>query len=161
MKHNSQTTILPQRGFTLVELLIVMGMMVVLMAIALPSFMQWRQGLNDRSTARHIASILRQARSTAITQNLEQQVRFDATIRQYSGLYKGNQSYNSWTWSTTESWTTIPSSVTIGPVGVTTIQFTPSGASSAPGTIDIKDSSGNVRFQVIVSASGQIQVKQK
>jgi prepilin-type N-terminal cleavage/methylation domain-containing protein len=57
------------RGFTLIELQIVIGIMAILMAFATPSMIQWREDARIRGVASDIMSGLRQARSLAITNN--------------------------------------------------------------------------------------------
>jgi len=58
-----------QHGFTLLETLIVITIITIMSAIALPSFSFWRESSLDKSVAREILYGLRTARSLAISQN--------------------------------------------------------------------------------------------
>ncbi len=58
-----------QHGFTLLETLIVIAIISIMSAIALPSFSFWRDSTLDKSVAREILYGLRAARSLAISQN--------------------------------------------------------------------------------------------
>lgn len=176
MKHGGQRLIRSREGFTLVEAILVVGIMGILMAISIPSFVGWRENLKYRETAREVASILREAKSRAITNNLEQQVQFDAVLRHY-GMRPGTRAYmslSSWTGaSSVSNWTMLDSQVKIDASGTLTatvtpeatnppgsIQFTPNGAASAVGTVSIQDISGVTRFNVNVTQTGRISITQ-
>ncbi len=160
MKHEGQRSLRSKAGFTLLELIIVMAIMSILMAISIPSFMGWRQNLKYRETAREVASILREAKSRAITNNLEQQVQFDAINQKY-GMRAGDRAYSTH-WSDASiplvtNWTILDAQVKISEAS---IQFTPNGAASAVGTVSIQDISGVTRFSVNVTQTGRISITQ-
>ena len=56
-----------KRGFTLIELIITIGIMAILMAFAAPPLVQWRESAQVREVAREILTGLRQARDLAVT----------------------------------------------------------------------------------------------
>ena len=175
MKHEGQRLIRSKEGFTLVEAILVVGIMAILMAISIPSFVGWRENLMYRETAREVASMLREAKSRAITNNLEQQVQFDAVLRHY-GMRASTRAYMSLSdWSgvsAVTNWTILDPQVKIVAATATvtvipqptnppgSIQFTPNGAASAVGTISIQDISGVTRFNVNVTQTGRISITQ-
>ncbi|MEK7845439.1 MAG: prepilin-type N-terminal cleavage/methylation domain-containing protein, partial [Nitrospinota bacterium] len=54
------------KGFTLVELLVVLFLIGLMLMIAVPSFMYTVEGLKFKATARQIVSTLKFARNTAV-----------------------------------------------------------------------------------------------
>lgn len=66
-----------QRGFTLVELLVVLLIVGVLLALTPPALNRALPGLELRAAAREVATSLREARGRAIRANTEAVVTFD------------------------------------------------------------------------------------
>jgi prepilin-type N-terminal cleavage/methylation domain-containing protein len=156
MRHCSRTSIRSAKGVTLIELIVVMVIIGILAAIAAPNFIALIRNADYRSTARHAASFLRQAKSTAITTNREQQVVLRAN--KY-GMVASPQAFGTQTasWPAITIWNTMPVDVKTG--ATQTIQFTPNGiASLVTGTVNITDSTGTNRYQIIVSSVGRISV---
>lgn len=89
-------------GFTLLELLVVIGIVGILMALSAPAVIEWRRDSQFKEAAQLAASMLRQAKGQAI--NVNQRVRVDfnlvtknvaitvvgATDPNYSGTIPGN-----------------------------------------------------------------------
>jgi len=67
-----------ERGFTVVELLTVIGIMLVITAIATPSFYYWLPTYRLSAGARQIAADLQLARMKAISQNTRYRLSFTA-----------------------------------------------------------------------------------
>jgi prepilin-type N-terminal cleavage/methylation domain-containing protein len=141
-------------GFTLIEMIVVVFILMILATLALPSYSQWRQNVAYRDTARHVMSELRQARSQAIASDTTQCVEFDAVNQQFGF---------SNTCATIINWTRIDlgSQVTISSIPTNTILFAPTGvvSSAQTSTVFILDSNGNQRFYVQVSQTGRILVQ--
>jgi Tfp pilus assembly protein FimT len=138
------------------ELIVVMVLIGIIAAIAAPNFVALIRNADYRSTARHGASFLRQAKSTAITTNKEQQVVF--TANKY-GMVASPQAFGTQTasWPPITIWNTMPIDVKTG--ATQTIQFAPNGiASLVTGTVNITDSAGANRYQIIVTLTGRISV---
>ena len=64
-------------GFTLIELMVVIGIMAILSAIAIPSYIKWLPKHRVGSAARAVMSAMEFARSNAIKTNSDVTVVFD------------------------------------------------------------------------------------
>ncbi len=67
------------RGFTLLEMLLVLGIAVIAMAVVVPNFSKGLDSIRLRSAAREIASSLRYLRGHAITAN--KQAEFNLNVK--------------------------------------------------------------------------------
>ena len=86
------------RGFSLVEMLVVVGLVGVLSLVSVPAFMNYQRTSQIRAATRVIAQDLRNCRQLAITRNLL--VRFEITG---TNQYKTFQSADNGT-----TWTALP-----------------------------------------------------
>ncbi len=162
-------------GFSLIEMIVVIAIMATILAIATPTFLQWRQKLVYRETAREVSSMLREAKSRAIANNVEQQVQFSPykpSVSTQYGLRAGTRAYMSFAdWSSVpavSNWSRVDTQVQIlsgallvgggdtNPAG--SIQFTPNGAASSVGSIAVRDTNGTVQFYVNVAQTGRISI---
>lgn len=155
---NAETT---NSGFTLMELLVTIGMMSILVAISIPAFTSWRQSAQNKQATDGVLSAMRKARHGAIAMNLQNRV--ECSGNKYR-ITQGNRSYNSNSWTTVkQDWTTLPTGMTMQTgdlAGACTnagrnIEFEPNGTASQ-GKICISDNTSN-QYQVQVSTSGRIQ----
>jgi type II secretion system protein H len=64
-------TAVPSRGFTLIELMVVLAVLALLLTVAVPFFPKALPGAEIKGAARELAAGLRTARSRAITLNRE------------------------------------------------------------------------------------------
>lgn len=67
------------QGFTLIELIVVIAIIAIMLATALPSFMQWREGLRYREASNGFVAALRAVRSASITTNRQVELEVGAT----------------------------------------------------------------------------------
>lgn len=72
------------KGFTLIELLVTVAILSILVALSFPVTSTWREGAQNKETAREILSTLRRARSMAVHDNLSKTVIIDLDGRTYS-----------------------------------------------------------------------------
>jgi type II secretion system protein H len=87
----SRLGFLRQAGFTLVELMVAMGVMAVIMAIAVPTIATYTARQEIRGSAQQVVDVLREARDSAINEGEPRYVRFIAgnpgryEVRWYDG----------------------------------------------------------------------------
>lgn len=65
-----------QRGFTLVEMMVVIGILAVLAVIALPSFLSWRQNAQLRGAVYNLRGDMEQAKTRAARENSNVAIEF-------------------------------------------------------------------------------------
>lgn len=163
-------------GFSLIELMVVVAVIAILLAMALPSYVEWRKTLSYRQTARGIQAMLKEAKSLTITRNLQHMVVIEPGSSSYK-LIPGSRAYNtpSTGWSTTPlQAVTTPANVAIRSTSAGTstnnvyIQFNPNGTVrlSAPdgtandGNVTVNDGA-SVKFCVTVSTAGRIRMEKR
>ncbi len=135
------------RGFSLIELVIALVILGIIIATALPSYLQWRDNLEYKTTTRAVVAALREARSRAITNNQPHQVIFDSANKQYR--------LTDYT-----TWTSLAPDVSLYTGPTTTpyiVQYNPNGTSSG-GTINVQDPGGTQHFQIVVNTTGRVVV---
>lgn len=79
-----------KRGFTLVELIVVMAVLAIMLTAAAPALIDWMNNAKYEGVARDIFTGLREARSTAVTnhENLTAELDLDAHQLTYDGKTK-------------------------------------------------------------------------
>ena len=83
-------------GFSLVELVVVIAIIAIAAAMALPSFVQWREGLQYRQAGRDMTAFIRNARSRAISTNRQQRIELNIANRSYH-LRQGDRAiFSNW-----------------------------------------------------------------
>jgi prepilin-type N-terminal cleavage/methylation domain-containing protein len=145
-----------EKGFALLELMIIVVIVAILAAIAAPSFADWQKSLSCREVTRNIASTLRYARSRTINTNLEHRVEYENAKGRYR-LMQGDRSVNSSNWDTiVYDWTVLPPGVHLD-ANVNAVHLNTNGTSNG-GTICIQDAAKKTRFKVIVASTGRIRI---
>ena len=71
------------RGFTLVELLVVMALLALVVALVPPSFERMRESMQYRDTLRRVLGEMRSARQQALAQGRDARFSIDLTARQF------------------------------------------------------------------------------
>ncbi len=130
-------------GFSVVEMLLTIAVGLIILAIAIPSFLSWLPGLRLSSAARQVATDLQVARMKAIAQNTAYTVTFNTSTtytfsiggdsRDFGQLYPG-----------------ITFTKTANPV------FTARGTASTPATITLTN--GGANKQVEVTSVGRVRI---
>lgn len=132
-------------GFTVMELIVVIGMAMLLMGIALPNYLSWLPTLRLSSAARQVAADLRVARMRAIAQNASNTVTFTPSNGTYI-FTLGSDSRD-----IDELYPGISITTASNPT------FSPRGTANAPATVTL--SNGSAQKWVCVKAVGRVNIQ--
>lgn len=143
------------RGFTIIELVAVLGILAIMVAIALPSSAAFLSRCNLEGAARGLAGDLRFIRQEAITSGISSSIYFYITDKRYQvRLMEKNERYN----------VRLPEGIDFE--GKTTfsgdhpsVVFNKMGRPSGRGgTIVLKSSTGEMRFVIVLPVTGRIRI---
>ena len=138
---------LSRAGFTVAELMVTIGVMLLLMAIAMPRFLDTLPGLRLSDAARQVATDLQQLRMKAIAQNIPYQITF-ATSTYILQKCSGSCTDDSGN-------ITLPQGITV--TASAAPQFQPRGTAAAAVTITL--SNGSAQTRVCVRTVGRVNVQ--
>ena len=144
------------RGFSLLELLVLMAIIAVITAVSVPSFVTYWQAATLKAGAQELATILNRAREVAIAQNSAVCVSQVANRVQF---LTGDCSGMVWTGPGTDGngWFTLQNNVNVS--GATSnVVFNYLGAAPTPGTYTVQNPVTNHTMSVVVALSGRITV---
>jgi prepilin-type N-terminal cleavage/methylation domain-containing protein len=136
-----------RNGFSLIELIIAIGVMAVLMAIAMPTVSIWRQQAQTRRAAREVVSMLREARGTAIALNTAVTVSISSATPPLVGFV------------TSQGTRTYAPDAKVGLAPSFAPQFNPDGTAATTGTIAVKDLVANkTSYTISVEMTGRARI---
>lgn len=144
-KHNHQHS-----GFTVLELMVAIGIAMVVLGIAVPSLLTWLPTLRLSSGARQVATDLQVARMKAISQNTKFQMSFVGSIPGAKS-YEIQKDNGSGTFLLESGPFTLPDGITVSSVSATS-QFQPRGTVNAASTImlqNVKSETKSVQVAIV------------
>ena len=152
-------------GFTFIELMIVVVIIGVISAMAIPRFGRIMDSLKLKTSGREIISALRLARSYAVTQKSQFGVYFDPEINQYV-LFKDKSNPGSLTYDTNDSAMqsqTLPANVDFSYTSFSNnvVIFSSNGSASSTGSVDLwsEDYYDHITVDVLASTGRVKMVK--
>jgi prepilin-type N-terminal cleavage/methylation domain-containing protein len=149
-------------GFTLLELLAVIALVLVVAAIGAPFYLSYQRAQETNGAARELIVALNQARQLAITRSSSFSVEAEANpqnrLRLCSGTATPCPGGSVWRGPDTDGagWRVLDngSRITQNP----RITFSSLGAATATGSLRVQNSSGTGCLDVVVSPSGRIRI---
>lgn len=156
-----------ERGYSLIEMIVVVGLIGVLSAIAVPTFLESSRRNNLWTGSERVGSLVRQTRLKAISQSTSFAVRFDcpAANQLRALVLTGDPTVDNAAGRCTTTTAGdsepvfLPTGVTFDPQNATELQVTPRGVFTAVGDsipLVITVSYGVSTRTVTVSATGQV-----
>ena len=151
-----------ERGFSLTELIVVIGMIGLLSLLAVPSLLTYWQSSSLTAGAEQLASVLNRARQLAISRNSSVCVERNGTAVRLRPTTATPADCTSavWTGVGTDSagLIQIASSLQVSAASASVI-FTNAGGASTTGTYTLTDPKTNRSRTVVVSTSGRVTIQ--
>jgi len=149
-----------ERGFSLMELVITTGVVLILSTFMMPSFLRYLRTAEVQASAREITAMLNRARSEAIRLNCTV-----STTRTTGGFTfaRGtdcNGGAGALVLSGMSAGGVYKPSSSVGLTGLTTATFTRLGNATASGTYTVTSTKYSTTMRVIIDPSGRITILQ-
>ena len=152
-------------GFTLIELMVVIGILSIMSSIAIPNIISWLPDYRLRSATREIVSCLQDAKLRAVKENSRAVVIFDHMNESYTAFVDNVPAGGNWALDATEiiiRQGTMPAGVDIQSAPFTTsytFGFNKRGLSDAgANTVQLINNKSNYS-RIIVNLPGRIRVQ--
>ena len=142
-------------GYSVIEILLVVGIIGILTAIATPTFLGYYQGAQLRVAAEEVAAFLNQARQLAIVQNGSICVHSSSTAMHYR---QGTCAGTTWTGPGTDASGSIavPAGITLSATAEPIFNYV--GGSNTGATYTITHTQSNTQIHVVVALSGRVSI---
>lgn len=149
------------RGFNLTELMIVITIMGVLGAVSVPSIREYWSSWRLNGETAKMATILRAARSTAVTKNINVLFIFDESQGEYYTLEDTNGDGTANSGERTSPVHALPAGLAIDnySMGQQWVTFGPKGNTGDGGTITVKGKHESEKTIRVYSGTGNVSVE--
>jgi type IV fimbrial biogenesis protein FimT len=121
-----------QGGFSLIEMMVVLGIMAIILAVALPAFNAWRESTALQSAEETLMAHIKQARIMAVSGNRSVSVAFTTNSYTVDSTSANPQQYLLSDYSKSLSMT----------YSTATLQFNSDGTTNVSDTINVKNANG-------------------
>jgi prepilin-type N-terminal cleavage/methylation domain-containing protein len=141
-----------RRGFSLIEMMVVIAIVGVLLSVAIPSWTRYRQNADLKTAARGIAGDFFNMKQRAVGEAVRYRITFDEDNNRYQMINTSTHA------TTTRNLSEFGAGITITDVafGGDTIDFYPRGTAEA-GHIDLQNSRGSTAT-ITVNITGRTHV---
>ena len=142
-------------GYSVIEILLVVGIIGILTVIATPTFLGYYQGAQLRVAAEEVAAFLNQARQLAIVQNGSICVHSSSTAMHYR---QGTCAGTTWTGPGTDASGSIavPAGITLSATADPIFNYM--GGSTTGATYTITHTQSSTLVHVVVALSGRVSI---
>ena len=148
-----------RQGFTLIEILVVLGIIAIVFTISVPFFSRFASGARLKGGAREISSVLQAARSYATTRHRAYYVNFDLEKGEFWISYNDPKAGE----RIVEKIFSLPQAVDITQTDFTDdrVEFKPTGGAVEGGSIWVADKRGNIRRIVVSKVTGSVRIEKE
>jgi prepilin-type N-terminal cleavage/methylation domain-containing protein len=145
-----------RKGVTLVELVVVLVIIAIAAALAIPSIGAWVPNYRLRTASRDIVSAMRSAQMKAVANNSDYRVHFEGGTSTYIVQYRTTAGV----WVDEGIAQTVPKGIRFQEINLPSnnAEFNPNSTSSA-GNILLRNNKEKERRIVLFSATGRIRVE--
>jgi len=145
-----------KKGVTLIELIVVLVIIAIAAALAVPNIAAWLPNYRLRTATRDIVSTMRTAQIKAVSTNLEYRVEFNAE----GGSYIVQHQTTAGLWVDDGALQTIPSGIRIHEINLANNRavFNPNSTSN-PGSVALRNKRDTEKRIVLFAATGRIRVE--
>ena len=144
-----------QAGYSVAEIMLVMGIIAVMALVATPMFLGYYQGSQLRVAAQEVAAFLNQGRQLAIMQNGSICVHITSTAMHY---HQGSCAGATWTGPGTDASGNIavPSGITLTTTADPVFNYL--GGTAAGATYTVTHAQSSTQVHVVVATSGRVSI---